>query len=163
VQCSEAVILQTYDLARALCEAGATVISGFHSPMEKECLATFLRETAPVVVCPARSIERLQLPTDWKTALAEQRLLLLSSFAEKQTHTTTPRAVARNALVAALADVVLIAHATPKGRIEQLCDEVLAWGKPVLALEDVDNTRLLAMGAKRIWIEHIRKGEAFRS
>ena len=163
VQCSEAVILQTYDLARALCEAGAIVISGFHSPMEKECLATFLRETAPVVVCPARSIERLRLPTDWKTALAEQRLLLLSSFAEKQTHTTTPRAVTRNALVAALADVVLIAHATPKGRIEQLCDEVLSWGKPVLALEDVDNTRLLAMGAKRIWIEHIRKGEAFLS
>jgi hypothetical protein len=70
--------------------------------MEKECLATFLQETAPVVVCPARSIERLRLPTDWKMALAEQRLLLLSSFAEKQTHTTTPRAVTRNALVAAL-------------------------------------------------------------
>ena len=162
VQCSEAVILQTYDLARALCEAGAIIISGFHSPMEKECLTTFLRETVPVIVCPARSIERLRLPTDWKKALAEQRLLLLSSFDEKQMHTTAPRAVTRNALIAALADVVLIAYATPKGRIERLCDEVAAWDKPVLALEGVDNTRLLAMGAKRVWIEHIRKGEIFR-
>ncbi len=37
VKCPGAIILQTYDLARALRDAGVTVISGFHSPMEKEC------------------------------------------------------------------------------------------------------------------------------
>src|SRR5689334_19878139 len=49
VQCSEPVILQTYDLAHALCEAGVTVISGFHSPMEKECLAMLLQERSPTI------------------------------------------------------------------------------------------------------------------
>ncbi len=35
--CPGEVILRTYDVARALRDAGVTVISGFHSPMEKEC------------------------------------------------------------------------------------------------------------------------------
>lgn len=161
VQCSEAVILQTHDLAQALGEAGATVISGFHSPMEKECLTELLRRSSPIILCPARSVERLRLSREWTAALTQQRLLLLSAFAEHETETTTPHALARNLLVAALADALLIAHATPKGRIEQLCDEALAWGKPVFALEGGENERLLAMGAKRIWLDHIRKGEAF--
>lgn len=161
VQCSEVVILQTYDLAQALGEAGATVISGFHSPMEKECLTELLRRSSPIIMCPARSVERLRLSREWTAALTQQRLLLLSAFAEHETETTTPHALARNLLVAALADALLIAHATPKGRIEQLCDEALAWGKPVFALEGGENERLLAMGAKRIWLDHIRKGEAF--
>ena len=153
--------MHTYDLARALCDAGVTVISGFHSPLEKECLRTLLQQASPVILCPARSIERLRLRSEWKTALVENRLLLLSAFAEEQKQTTIPRALVRNTLVAALADALLIAHATPKGRLEQLCDEVLSWGKPVFALEGSANERLLALGAKRIWIDHIRKGEAF--
>jgi len=161
VQCSEEIILQTYDLAQALHEAGVTVMSGFHSPMEKECLTTLLQHASPVVLCPARSIERLRLRSEWKTALRENRLLLLSSFAEPQKETTTQHALVRNILVAALADALLIAHATPKGRLEQLCDQVLSWGKPVFALEGAENARLLALGAKRVWIDHIRKGEAF--
>src|SRR5574341_192332 len=57
VRCPGALILQTYNLARALRDAGVTVISGFHSPMEKECLTLLLRGTQPVIVCPARGIE----------------------------------------------------------------------------------------------------------
>lgn len=153
--------MHTYDLARALCDTGVTVISGFHSPMEKECLKTLLQQSAPVILCPARSVERLRLRSEWKTALTQNRLLLLSPFVEAQRQTTIPRALVRNALVAALADALLIAHATPKGRLEQLCDQVLSWGKPVFALEGSANERLLALGAKRVWIDHIRRGEAF--
>ena len=50
------VILRTYDLARALREARVAMIGGFHTPMEKECLALLLRGTQPMVICPARSI-----------------------------------------------------------------------------------------------------------
>jgi predicted Rossmann fold nucleotide-binding protein DprA/Smf involved in DNA uptake len=155
------MILQTYDLAQALCAAGVTVISGFHSPLEKECLTTLLQGSSSVIICPARSVERLRLRSDWKAALEQNRLLLLSPFTEDQRQTTTPRALMRNALVAALADALLIAHATPKGRIAQLCDEVLSWGKSVFALECQENRHLLALGAQRVWIDHIRKGEAF--
>src|SRR5919198_4879455 len=49
VQCSGAIILQTYELARALRDAGVTIISGFHSPLEKECLDVLLDGTQPVI------------------------------------------------------------------------------------------------------------------
>src|ERR687892_99661 len=76
VKCPGNLILRTYDLACALRDAGVTVIGGFHSPMEKECLALLLRGTQPVIVCPARSIEGMRLPGEWRAPLAEGRLLL---------------------------------------------------------------------------------------
>ena len=161
VQCTESIIVQTYELARALGAAGVTVVGGFHAPMEKECLRLLLEGTASVIACPARSLEQLRLSADCRKALIQNRLLFLSSFAEEQRRATTRRAVLRNELVAALADVVLIAHAIPGGKIERLCERALSWGKPVLALENGEHRRLLALGAQRVWIEHIQSGEAF--
>jgi predicted Rossmann fold nucleotide-binding protein DprA/Smf involved in DNA uptake len=37
-KCPGKLILDTYDLAKKFRERGVTVISGFHSPMEEECL-----------------------------------------------------------------------------------------------------------------------------
>ena len=37
-KCPGNLILKAYDLARSLRDAGTTVISGFHTPVEKECL-----------------------------------------------------------------------------------------------------------------------------
>jgi len=155
VQCSSAIILQTYALARALRDAGVTVISGFHSPMEKECLILLLRGTQPVIVCPARSIEAMRLPADWKVALTQGRLLLLSPFEAKLRRATTGRARTRNEFVAALADALFIAHATPGGKTERLCRDVLAWGKPLLTLESSENAGLLALGARPIQPDHL--------
>jgi len=155
VQCSSAIILQTYELAYALRDAGVTVISGFHSPMEKECLNILLGGTQPVIICPARSIERLRLPADWKAALVQGRLLLLSSFAEKQRRATTSRAQTRNEIVAALADVLLTAHAVSGGKTERFCRDVLAWGKPLLALECDENAGLFALGATPVRPDHL--------
>jgi predicted Rossmann fold nucleotide-binding protein DprA/Smf involved in DNA uptake len=132
-----------------------TVISGFHSPLEKECLNVLLSGTQPIIVCPARSIERMRLPADWKTALGQDRLLLLSPFEERLRRASAGRARTRNEFVAALADVLLIAYAAPGGRTERLCSEVLAWGKPLLTLENDENAGLLALGAKAVRPESI--------
>ena len=43
VKCPGNLILQTYDLAQKWRDQGVTVISGFHSPMERECLSILLR------------------------------------------------------------------------------------------------------------------------
>src|SRR5215471_2050218 len=59
IQCPGDVILRTYDLIRALRDAGVALIGGFHSPMEKECLTLLLRGSQPVLVCPARAMDRL--------------------------------------------------------------------------------------------------------
>lgn len=147
VTCPGNLIVQTYELATSLRLAGVTVIGGFHSPMEKECLAVLLRGTQPVVVCPARSIEDLRLPPAWREPMAQGRLLLLSPFESKLRRTTTALAEQRNRFVAALADEVFIAHAAAGGKTAAFAREVAGWGKPVLTLEDARNAALLQLGA----------------
>jgi predicted Rossmann fold nucleotide-binding protein DprA/Smf involved in DNA uptake len=147
VSCPGNLVIQTYELASALQHAGATVIGGFHSPMEQECLTVLLRGSQPVVICPARSIEEFRLPPAWRKPLAEQRLLLLSPFDARLRRATTALAEARNRFVAALADEVFIAHAAAGGKTLAFARELMEWEKPVLTLEDERNGPLLRLGA----------------
>ena len=82
-KCPGDLIIKTYDLAKKWRNEGITVIGGFHSPMEQECLSILLRGRQPVIVCPARSIETMRLKAEYRTPLAESRLLFLSAFPEK--------------------------------------------------------------------------------
>ena len=150
VKCPGDVILQAYDLACSLRDAGVTVVGGFHSPMERECLAVLLRGTQPIVICPARSVENVRLPADLKPALEAGRLLLLSPFPANQRRATADLAQERNEFVAALADHVLIAHASPGGKLEALARRVLGWGKPLFTLESERNAALLNLGARGV-------------
>ncbi len=162
IQCPPTLILQTYELARALREAGVTVISGFHSPMEKECLSILLQGTQPVILCPARSLDTIHIRPDWKVALAQNRLLLLSPFTEEERRPTTNRAQERNAVVAALADIIFVAHAAPGGKTERFCKDMLAWKKPVLTLDGHENAHLFSLGINIVRPEQIGKqGELF--
>ena len=65
VKCPGNVILKTYDMARELRDAGIAVISGFHSPIEKDCLDLLLKGTQPIAICPARGIENMRIPNAW--------------------------------------------------------------------------------------------------
>ena len=147
VRCPGDVILKTYDLARVLRETDATIVGGFQSPMEKECLDLLLRGSASVVVCPARGLDNMRLPKSWKKPLADGRLLLLSFFDDKLRRPTAAIAAERNAYVAALAARLLIAHAEKGGKTEKLCKDALAQGKPVFALDSPDNAHLIQLGA----------------
>lgn len=126
-RCPGKVILGTYDQAAKWRDAGRCVISGFHSPVEKECLQILLRGSQPIIVCPARALPQ-RVPPDWKTPLAAGRLLILSPFTAKANRVTTELASRRNEFVAALADEVFIAHATVAGRLETLTHRLHAWG-----------------------------------
>jgi predicted Rossmann fold nucleotide-binding protein DprA/Smf involved in DNA uptake len=116
-RCPGRVILAAYDQAAKWRDAGRCVISGFHSPVEKECLRILLRGSQPIIICPARSLPQ-RVPPEWKKPLAAGRLLILSAFAATATRVTAALAARRNEFVAALADEVHIVHATPGGRLE---------------------------------------------
>ena len=148
VRCPGNVILEAYELARALREAGRTVIGGFHSPMEKECLRLLLGGRQPVIICPARGIETMRLPVDWQSPVADGRVLVLSSFGEGQRRITADLAQKRNEFVAALADEVFVAHAEPGGKTEAFAQTVVRWGKPLLAVESPSTTNLVTLGAR---------------
>ena len=118
-KCPGSVILPTYDQAAKWRDTERCVIGGFHSPVEKECLHILLRGDAPVILCPARAMLK-RLPAQWAIAVASGRMLILSAFAATATRTTAKLAARRNEIVAALADEVYIAHATPGGQLEKL-------------------------------------------
>ncbi len=77
VTCSGALSLQTHDLAQQLMQGGITVISGFHSPLERECLTILLRGSQPIIICPARSFTKMRIRAELKEPLEAGRLLFL--------------------------------------------------------------------------------------
>jgi predicted Rossmann fold nucleotide-binding protein DprA/Smf involved in DNA uptake len=150
IKCPGSVILQTYDVAQDLRHSEKAVISGFHSPIERECLTILLRGVNPIVVCLARGIERMRIPQEYRKPLANKRLLLLSPFADKICRADTAITATRNLVVAALAQEVFVAHAESGSRTAKLCDQVLKWGKKLYTVDHDANRELLALGAKQI-------------
>jgi len=131
VRCPGNLILQTHDFVQSLRLDGIPVISGFHSPVERECLTILLKGSSPIIVCPARSLDGMRVPSVWQQPLRQGRLLLLSPFDSGLRRPTAESAIYRNRFVAAMADKVLVAYAEPGGNMVQLCREVIDWGKPV--------------------------------
>ncbi len=136
-RCPGDVILQTYDLARAVRDAGVPVIGGFHSPMEKECLDLLLRGRQPVVVCPAREITRMRIPTAWRPAVKEGRLLIASPFSAPQSRPSADLAIQRNRFVAALATEMFVSHAEPGSKTDDFCQWCLAQQIPLSTLTPI--------------------------
>lgn len=87
-KCPGKFIIRTHDLAHTLREAGITVIGGFHSPVEKECLNVLLKGMQPMLICPARSLEGMQVPVAWRAPLRQGRLPLLPPFKKKHGRAT---------------------------------------------------------------------------
>jgi predicted Rossmann fold nucleotide-binding protein DprA/Smf involved in DNA uptake len=148
MRCPGEIILKTYDLARALRDAGIPVIGGYHSPMEQECFEILRRGTQPIVICPARSIQFMRVRESWRELLEQNRLLVISPFAGKARRATAELALRRNGLVADLADELLVLHASPGGKIEELCLQRLDRRKRVHLLEGSQHEALLARGAR---------------
>ncbi len=133
-RCPGNVILSAYDQAARWRDAGRCIISGFHSPVEQECLRILLRGTPPIILCPARALPT-RIPAELQTPLTEGRLLILSGFATTKKRVTTELATRRNALVAALADEVCFAHITPGGQSDRLTHRIAEWLVPFSTLE----------------------------
>ena len=79
-KCPGDVILKTYDFARLVRGSWVAIVSGFHSPIEKDCLPILLRGPDPIIIVQAHRLSTSRLPKDWQKALEDKRLLLLSPF-----------------------------------------------------------------------------------
>ena len=128
--CPGDALLRAHDTAARLRDQGETVISGFHSPVEQDCLHILLRGPQPLILCAARALDGMRLPGAWRTAINAGRLLLLSPFEKTPRRVTADSARQRNELVAALADQVFIAYCTSGGQIATLAARMNAWRVP---------------------------------
>ena len=61
-KCPGDAILKAYDMARDLREKETPVISGLHTPVERDMLKILLKGKGPIVACPARGLERMWIP-----------------------------------------------------------------------------------------------------
>lgn len=127
VRCPGSAILRTYDQAARWRDSGRCIISGFHSPVEKECLRILLRGTSPVIISPARGLPK-RLPAEWQEPLDKGRMLILSIFPAKLARVTADLAARRNEFVASLADEAWFAHIAPGGQMADLAKCVHTWG-----------------------------------
>ena len=149
VKCPGKLILDTYDLCQGLRQLGVIVISGFHSPMEQECLRILLRSPHPVIWCLARGMLKT-VPAELRPAVNEGRLVIVSPFPDKVRHVTAKTAMTRNRVVAEIAAAVVVAHAAPGSKMETLCRELLAAGTPLYTFDHPANAALLHAGAATI-------------
>ena len=152
-KCPGDLIVKTYDIAQILRDAGMTVISGFHSPMERECLTILLRGAQPVIICPARSIKNMRINKEYKKPLKDRRLLFLSPFDENQRRISAKRSHYRNLFVAAMSAVIFVVHAGPGSKTESFCKEILSWQKPIYTFDSDYNKNLIKIGARPVNIE----------
>lgn len=111
-------VLRCYDWAIAQREAGSAVISGFHSPLEKDVMRYLLRGKQPVVLALARGMKQNWEPPILK-ALEEDRLLIITPFSEQVRRASEATAAVRNDLMIRLAKQLVVGYAGKDGMLER--------------------------------------------
>lgn len=115
-------VLKCYDWALEQRNNGHCVISGFHSPIEKDVLHFLLMGKQPVIMALARGMKKRMEP-EITGAVQEGRLLLVTPFEESVKRVTSENAEKRNRLMIDLADEVVVGFAGKGGLIEGLIGE----------------------------------------
>ena len=146
-KCPGEVILRAHDAATRWRDEDRVVVSGFHSPVERECLRILLRGAQPVVVCPARTLLRFRPPAEWRDAVKQGRMLVVSPFPVQARRTSARLAALRNEFVASLADEVVFGYTTPGGCTERLHATLAAGKKRCLTLH---RTAFLNCGSQEV-------------
>lgn len=115
-QCSGVAIRAAMDWALQQARAKQAVVSGFHSPLEQSVLKVLLAAVSPVVVVLARPVAGVRLLPEWREALENGNLAMVSKEAVAR-RLTQQLAIERNTLVAQLAQRIVVAHASPAGAL----------------------------------------------
>jgi len=159
-KCPGDVILKTYDFARLVRSSGLAIVSGFHSPIEKDCLPILLRGSDPIIIVQAHRLSTSRLPAVWQKAIDSGRLLLLSPFGAKDNRVTTELATERNHFVALISDEVLIPYAAPGSKTEALFRDIIASGKRVYTFDSKANAAIISAGAVAVASDFFKCGSS---
>jgi predicted Rossmann fold nucleotide-binding protein DprA/Smf involved in DNA uptake len=155
IKCPGDLILKTYDLAQALRDTEIPIISGFHTPIERDCLKILLRGTQPIIHCPARSLHTIRLSLEQKQAIGENRLLLISPFSASYPRATAELAEKRNELIGAIAHTIFIAYAAPNSKTLAFAQSLIAAGKAVVTFDSSSNPLLQEQGIAGLGMDAI--------
>ncbi len=118
-QIPASVVLKCYDWAIAERESGNCIISGFHSPLEKDVLHYLLKGTQPIIIALARGL-KIRVEAELKKPLDQGRLLIITPFDASVKRVTTATAAIRNRMMIEIADKVVVGYASPGGQLDML-------------------------------------------
>jgi predicted Rossmann fold nucleotide-binding protein DprA/Smf involved in DNA uptake len=145
--CPGELILKGFDAVKEIRENQLTVISGFHSPIEKEAFRILQRGTQPIVLCLARNIDTYQIPKPFKPIIADGRMIIIAPiFSKSENRITKETAEIRNRLIFQLSDQVLLIHARPGGNLERTCVKYLPEHNGIYAIPSEKNSHLFDQG-----------------
>ena len=119
-RCPGDIILQVQDWANQLTGSEVMPIGGFHTAVEREILRILLRARHQLAIFPARSLQQMRIPNDWKPALDAGTLCITANFPHNITRATAQTAEIRNRLVAEIADELFVPYAAPGSKTEKL-------------------------------------------
>lgn len=108
-------VLRCYDWAVKVRDESTPIMSGFHSPLEKDVLGFLLKGRAPLIVVLARSLYH-NMPLAWQNALAANRLLIISAVESRRASANTTRL--RNRFIIAHATQIVVGSLTVGGDLE---------------------------------------------
>lgn len=109
-RCPGDKVLEIYAWARRQCDEGGAVISGFHTPVEKDVLAILARRGAKIIWAPARDIPKTT-PHLLRSAEAEGRLLVVTPFEDgKPSRPTKASCSIRNRFVLTFSSTQFLPH-----------------------------------------------------
>jgi predicted Rossmann fold nucleotide-binding protein DprA/Smf involved in DNA uptake len=151
--CPNELAVHAYLFAQNLRHSTISLVSGFETPVEQECLKIALDSSEPLIICPARQIDNMRIPEEYKLALEMGRLLILSPYGDSG-RATAQRFRARDRLVAAIAGSVMAVYAESDHRSDEFFGEILAWQKPLYTLSHKANRKLAVFGAKAVFPDH---------
>lgn len=132
-QCPGEIIIKAQDWANQAVGSANAIISGFHTPVEKDVLRILLRGKHPAIMCMARGLENYRAPTDLKPGIADGSLLLVSPFPASERRVTAELAEQRNRHILTMVDTVLIAHAAPDSKTSELATVAKEHGLKLLS------------------------------
>lgn len=113
------IVLKCYDWAIEQREQGNCIIGGFHSNIEKDVLHYLLKGEQPIIVAMARGLKK-HIEPEFKQALENNRLLIISPFDKEIKRITKEKAMIRNRLMLELADKITVGFVSEGGNLNEL-------------------------------------------
>ena len=117
----EEAAVKSYRWADEQREKGICVISGYHSPIERDVLHRLLKGTQPIIIALAKGLQNLD--HELSAPVETGRLLIITRYADSVSHACQEKCLQRNRMMIGLADQIVIAHASAGGNLERLCRE----------------------------------------
>lgn len=113
-------VLPTLDWAAKISKReDVTIVSGFHSKMEREVLDFLLRGKCGIVCVLARSIYK-KIPDKFREAYNSGRILFIAPFKTSATRTSRHLCQQRNEYVASISDELVFSSLTPDSSLYPL-------------------------------------------